>query len=190
MSFLCKFAAKLIYFLLIINLKNGCLGTTLGDSNLKAETPAGWPTPSPPLSVLLSLFCLLSHCPLCPGTVCWLGGSLPPAVIVNASSSSAGAILGLPEPGHVSKTERVFVLEYVRECVCFEHPAAGSSRWVRSVITELSGSRRVFGRSGWRWRNSPRVHAGKLSAVVTCAIVGATFASITLKVEHRHRWEA
>lgn len=32
-----------------------------------------------------------------------------------------------------------------------------------------------------------RVHAGKLSAVVTCAIVGATFASITLKVEHRHR---
>lgn len=32
-----------------------------------------------------------------------------------------------------------------------------------------------------------RVHAGELSAVVTCAIVNATFASITLKVEHRHR---
>lgn len=32
-----------------------------------------------------------------------------------------------------------------------------------------------------------RVHAGKLSAVVTWAIVSATFASIKLKVEHRHR---
>lgn len=43
----------------------------------------------------------------------------------------------------------------VHECVGLKHPAAGSSRWVRSVITELSGRRRVFGRSGWRWRNLP-----------------------------------
>lgn len=32
-----------------------------------------------------------------------------------------------------------------------------------------------------------QVHAGKLSAVVTCAIVGSTFASIISKVEHRHK---
>lgn len=54
----------------------------------------------------------------------------------------------------------VCVLRHVCEFVHFEHPAAGSSRWVRSVITELSGSRRVFGRSGWRWRNSPECMLG------------------------------
>lgn len=39
------------------------------------------------------------------------------------------------------------------------------------VIIELSGSRRVFGRAEWRWKNSAQVHAGKLSAAVTCAVV-------------------
>lgn len=64
----------------------------------------------------------------CPVAVCWLGGLLHPAVVVNASDSGSGAVMRLAEPGHTSKTECVFVLTYVCECVCFKHPVAGSSR--------------------------------------------------------------
>ncbi len=64
------------------------------------------------------------------------------------------------ESGRTSSTVCMCVLRHARECVHFERPAAGSSRWVRSVITELSGRRRVFGRSGWRWRNSPEYMLG------------------------------
>lgn len=54
----------------------------------------------------------------------------------------------------------VCVLRHVCRCVCFQHPAVGSSRWVRSVITELGGRRQVFDRFGWRWRNLPESMLG------------------------------
>lgn len=110
-------------------------------------------------SLLPSQCATLNRCPLASGPSAGPAGRRVPP-----SSLTPARLLQVPFWDSpclaVSQRPRVLVLGHVGECVCFERPAAGSSRWVRSVITELSGSRRVFGRSGWRWRNLPKCMLG------------------------------
>lgn len=86
-----------------------CLVVTLGYWCVKHEIPAGRLThPVHPLPVFLSSHDFESL-PTCASTVCWPGRLLYPAVIVNASTTAAGAILSLSELGRLSVCMRVYV---------------------------------------------------------------------------------
>lgn len=162
------------------------LGFILGCLKITSGNPAGWPTRPSPLPASFSV-CDFELLPSRPRTVCWLGGLLRPIVIAHASITAAGAIRRLSVPGCASMS--VCLVVCVR--VCWSRAPSGGEQ----QVSEECDYRTQWEKAGlWQvWlkiEELARVHAGKLSAVVTCAIVGATFASITLKVEHRHRWEA
>lgn len=85
-------------------------------------------------------FSVTPHVRLLPENVYWPGRLPRPDAIAHDSTTAVGAIL--------------------RPCADLQHPTVGSSRLVRSVITTLSGSRRVFGRPSWRWKSSSKCVLG------------------------------
>lgn len=159
------------------------LGVILGRGNVMSENDHG-----ACCSLLPSQCATLNRCPLASGPSAGLAGRCVPPSSLTLAQLLQVAFWGSPCLAVRQRAVRVCVGPCGRVCL-FRAPSGREQQ-----VSEECDYRTQWEKAGlWQvWlkmEELAQMHAGKLSAVVTCAIVSTTFASITLKVKHRHRQE-